>query len=146
LFKALKPGGLHFANFKVGHAEGRDEFGRYYNYLSVEDLEAAYRRSADWEVLSIIEYEGGDYGGGRRPWVAITVRRPAGEVGVRRAQLSDAAALKQVLQDTYESTWLPQLTPDAARAFRPWIPDNAFGRFRAFMRLVKTFGAMGGQP
>jgi SAM-dependent methyltransferase len=118
VFRALKPGGLHFANFKTGDAEGRDRFGRYYNYPSVAEIEAAYGVAADRELVSVEEYEGGDYSGGRRPWVAITARRPAGEVGVRRAQLSDAAALKQVLQDTYESTWLPQLTPDAARAFR----------------------------
>lgn len=76
VFRALKPGGIHFANFKTGQAEGRDGFGRYYNYLSAEEVEAAYRGSAAWEILSVAEYEGGDYGGRRRPWVAITARRP----------------------------------------------------------------------
>lgn len=36
---------------------------------------------------------------------------------VRRARPSDAAALRDILHDTYERTWLPQVTPDAARIF-----------------------------
>jgi|GEM_PF-101273 len=114
VFRALKPGGLHFANFKTGDAEGRDRFGRYYNYPSAAEIEAIYR---GWDLVSVEEYEGGNYGGGSQLWVAITVRRPA-EVQLRRAQPSDVAALEAVLHDTYESTWLPQLTPEAARAFR----------------------------
>ncbi len=38
-------------------------------------------------------------------------------VVVRRARFGDANALRAILHDTYESTWLPQLTPGAARAF-----------------------------
>lgn len=76
IFRALKPGGLHFANFKAGDAEGRDRFGRYYNYPSIAEIEAAYRGAADWALVAVEAYEGGDYGGGRRPWVAITARRP----------------------------------------------------------------------
>ncbi|WP_068876497.1 MULTISPECIES: GNAT family N-acetyltransferase [unclassified Phenylobacterium] len=37
---------------------------------------------------------------------------------IRRGRPSDAASLREVLHDTYESTWLPQVTPEAARAFR----------------------------
>ena len=37
---------------------------------------------------------------------------------IRGAALSDATALERVLLDTYESTWLPRLSPDAARALR----------------------------
>ena len=45
IFKALKPGGLHFASYKGGGAEGRDRYVRYFNYLSREDVTEAYRRS-----------------------------------------------------------------------------------------------------
>lgn len=76
IFKALKPGGIHVATLKAGDAEGYDGLGRYFNYLSAEEAEAAYRASADWEILSIENYRGGDYEGGQRPWVAVTVRRP----------------------------------------------------------------------
>jgi SAM-dependent methyltransferase len=77
IFAALKPGGIHVATFKAGSAEGRDGLGRYFNYLSAAEAQAAYRGSADWEILSIQSYTGGDYEGGRRPWIAVTARRPA---------------------------------------------------------------------
>lgn len=77
VFKALRPGGLHFASFKAGHAEGRDEFGRYFNYLSADEARAAYRRSADWEIVSLVEFLGGAYEGGQVPWIAVTARKPA---------------------------------------------------------------------
>lgn len=37
---------------------------------------------------------------------------------VRRARAEDAPALRAILRDTFESTWLPQLTPAAADAIR----------------------------
>jgi hypothetical protein len=76
VFNALKPGGLHFASYKGGDAEGRDPYGRYFNYLSREDVTEAYRRSRPWEVVSVTEYLGGGYDGQQGPWVAVIVRRP----------------------------------------------------------------------
>jgi SAM-dependent methyltransferase len=76
IFRALKPGGVHFANFKGGGSEGRDAFGRYYNYLTADEVRAAYRRSAGWDIHAITEYQGGGYDGCQGPWVAITARRP----------------------------------------------------------------------
>ncbi|MES0879655.1 class I SAM-dependent methyltransferase [Roseibium sp. SCP14] len=74
---ALKPGGGHFASFKGGGREGRDTFGRYFNYLSREDLVECYRQSGDWETVSIVEYPGGGYQSvAEGPWIAITARRP----------------------------------------------------------------------
>ncbi|MHB9880926.1 class I SAM-dependent methyltransferase [Pacificimonas sp. ICDLI1SI03] len=73
---ALKPGGLHFANYKGGGTAGRDALGRYFNYLGRSDLIEAYRASGHWEIESIIEYVGGGYEGGRGPWLTITARRP----------------------------------------------------------------------
>ena len=74
--KALKPGGLHFASYKGGGAEGRDRYGRYFNYLPREDVTEAYRKSGPWEVVSVTEFLGGGYDGQQGPWVAVTVRRP----------------------------------------------------------------------
>jgi SAM-dependent methyltransferase len=76
VFRALRPAGVHFANFKGGGAEGRDRFGRYFNYLSMVELLDVYRSSAPWEVLATDEYVGGGYEGRQGPWVAITVRKP----------------------------------------------------------------------
>ena len=72
--RALKPGGLHFANYKAGWREGRDSFGRLFNYLSLQQIHAAYSASGPWEVLASEEYEGGGYEGGTGPWVAIILR------------------------------------------------------------------------
>ena len=35
---------------------------------------------------------------------------------LRQARAADASALREILRDTFASTWLPQLTPKAARA------------------------------
>jgi SAM-dependent methyltransferase len=75
IHRALKPGGLHFANFKAGGTEGRDEHGRYFNYLSYEQMLEAYRSAANWKVIDSSEYLGGGYQHGKIPWVSITVRK-----------------------------------------------------------------------
>ncbi|MDO9222304.1 MAG: GNAT family N-acetyltransferase [Caulobacter sp.] len=36
---------------------------------------------------------------------------------IRQARLDDAAACRAILRDTFESTWRPELTAEAARAF-----------------------------
>jgi hypothetical protein len=77
VFNALKPGGLHFATYKSGDAEGRDRSGRYYNYLDEPQLLDIYRRSAPWRSVRTSSYDGGGFEGGRGPWVAIAARRPA---------------------------------------------------------------------
>lgn len=76
IHRALKPGGLHFASYKGGEAEGRDRFGRYFNYLTRAQLESLYREAAAWDLLDISEGVGGGYDGGQGPWVQITVHRP----------------------------------------------------------------------
>lgn len=73
---ALKPGGWHFASYKGGRQEGRDRFGRYFNYLSAQDAREIYRASGEWESLEILEGLGGGYDGVQGPWVNITVRKP----------------------------------------------------------------------
>jgi SAM-dependent methyltransferase len=67
VFRVLKPDGLHFASYKGGSAEGRDRFGRYFNYLSREEVIEAYRRSGPWQVVSVTEYLGGGYDGNKGP-------------------------------------------------------------------------------
>ena len=42
----------------------------------------------------------------------------APELILRRANSGDASALRALLYDTYECTWLPQLTAEAAQAYR----------------------------
>lgn len=40
------------------------------------------------------------------------------DILIRPAGAGDLDALKAILRDTFESTWLPQLTPEAAKAYR----------------------------
>jgi len=76
IFQALKPGGLHFANYKAGGVEGRDRYGRYFNFPSREQLLTAYRRGGEWQIVSIESYTGGGYDGRQGPGIALTARRP----------------------------------------------------------------------
>jgi SAM-dependent methyltransferase len=51
--RALKPGGVFYASFKIGEGEdGRDSLGRYYNYPSSEWLAQAYAAAGPWQSLS----------------------------------------------------------------------------------------------
>ena len=75
IHRALKPGGLHFASYKGGGREGRDRFGRYFNYFAREELESVYRDAAPWYWLDLTESLGGGYDGVQGPWIQIAVRR-----------------------------------------------------------------------
>lgn len=75
IYRALRPGGFHFASFKSGDGEGRDRFGRYFNYLDKPALLGIYQAAAPWEIVAIDEYMGGGYEGSETPWIALTVRK-----------------------------------------------------------------------
>jgi SAM-dependent methyltransferase len=53
IWRALKPGGVFYASFKTGDAEGRDRFNRYYNYPSEDWLRANYASAGNWSSLDI---------------------------------------------------------------------------------------------
>jgi SAM-dependent methyltransferase len=72
--RALKPGGLFYASFKSGGAEGRDALGRYYNHPSKDDLAAALPAPA-WTIRDINESEGSGYDGVATSWLAVTAKR-----------------------------------------------------------------------
>jgi cyclopropane fatty-acyl-phospholipid synthase-like methyltransferase len=75
IWTALKPGGWHLASYKGGGAEGRDRFGRYFNYLDADELCALYAQAGDWTEVDIWSGLGGGYDGVQGPWHAITVRK-----------------------------------------------------------------------
>lgn len=75
IWRALRPGGWHFASYKCGTAEGRDGLGRYYNYPDPDALIATYRAAGDWAELLDERYPGGGYDGVPVPWIAVTVRK-----------------------------------------------------------------------
>lgn len=77
IHRALRPGGLHFASFKEGPAEGRDRFGRYFNFFDLQTLLASYHAAASWEIVTTHEYMGnGVLNAGPSPWIAVVARKP----------------------------------------------------------------------
>ena len=77
IFRALKPGGLLWASFKAGTGEGRDQFGRYYNYPDRAALEAHFRAAASWSQLDFSEVDGSGYDRLPTRWLwAQAVKKP----------------------------------------------------------------------
>jgi SAM-dependent methyltransferase len=77
VWRALKPGGWHVATYKTAGGEGRDRLGRYYNYLSEEELRAFYAAAGTWCEVETEIGEGRGYEGGFSRFVMITLRKPA---------------------------------------------------------------------
>ena len=61
---------------------------------------------------------------------------PTREILIRQARPDDAGALRAILRDTFESTWLPQLTPEAAEAYRGEDRPAAYVGERGLLFLV----------
>ena len=76
IWRALSPGGWHMATYKSGGHEGRDDLGRYFNYLSPEQAEAFYRAAGDWALLELTQGAGAGYQGRISPWVTVIARKP----------------------------------------------------------------------
>ncbi len=71
---ALKQDGVFHASFKAGAAEGHDSFGRYYNYPSMEWLQALCD-AGGWRDISINEVDGGGYDGKPTRWLHLATRK-----------------------------------------------------------------------
>lgn len=74
---ALRPGGWHFANFKLGAGEGRDPLGRLTNFPDEAWLENAYR-AAGFAIVETERYRGEGADGVVRDWYALTVSKDRG--------------------------------------------------------------------
>lgn len=77
IFRALRPGGLLTASFKAGDREGRDQFGRYYNYLDTIQLRSHLVAAADWASIDISENDGSGYDGKPTRWLWLKARKAA---------------------------------------------------------------------
>ncbi len=75
VFRATRPGGLFFANYKLGQGDDRDSFGRLYSFAPREQLLDLYRQ-AGWELDTIEDYRDGGLDKVMRDWIAITARKP----------------------------------------------------------------------
>jgi SAM-dependent methyltransferase len=72
IYRVLKSPGVLFANFKEGATEGRDRFGRYYNYPSLAALREIFQPAAPWFPLEIERSSGQGYDGATVKWLNCT--------------------------------------------------------------------------
>ena len=76
---ALRPGGWHYASFKLAGpenpVEGRDRHGRLHNFPDAGWVESIYRE-ADFLIEKTLAFRGDGADGVVRDWLAITVRKP----------------------------------------------------------------------
>jgi SAM-dependent methyltransferase len=70
IYRALRQGGVFYASFKAGEAEGHDGLGRYYNYPSNAWLSAVYGASA-WASVNIEETQGSGYDKKPTDWLHV---------------------------------------------------------------------------
>lgn len=75
VWRALKPGGWHFASFKTDGSPSRDKHGRYYNYLDQHNAESAYRSAGNWSGLTFETYEGIGYFSAPARWLTVTAQK-----------------------------------------------------------------------
>ncbi len=78
IWRALKPGGWHFASYKTGTPQGRDRFGRYYNQIARGEAEALYDVADAWEDVRWEESHEPGYFGEASDWLAVVARKRIG--------------------------------------------------------------------
>jgi len=69
IYRVLNSPGILFANFKEGAGEGRDRFGRFYNYPSLAVLRDIFQQAAPWFALEIERSSGKGYDGAAVQWL-----------------------------------------------------------------------------
>lgn len=74
IYRALRPGGWHYASFKLGDGEGRDLLGRLHNFPDAEWVRHSYRDAGFLQVEEEV-FAGKSSDGTERDWIAITVQR-----------------------------------------------------------------------
>ena len=70
---ALRPGGWHFASYKLGNGEGRDLLGRLHSFPDADWLREAYR-IAGFRLVETTQFAGRAADGTQRDWLALTCR------------------------------------------------------------------------
>ena len=69
--RALRTGGKHWASYKGGDGGGRDDHGRFYSYIPLARLDAAYRAAGAWTELAVSSEPGTSFGGTPTIWHAV---------------------------------------------------------------------------
>jgi SAM-dependent methyltransferase len=78
IHRALKPSGVFYASYKTGEGDGRDSLGRYYNYASLEWLEATYASAGPWITLTSDTNVIQSFDQTPASMLNLVVRKPAG--------------------------------------------------------------------
>lgn len=74
ILRALKPGGWHYASYKLGTCEGRCLLGRLHNFPDRDWIIAAYR-DAGFTIADALIWEGSGADGTVRDWIAIIAHK-----------------------------------------------------------------------
>jgi len=75
--RAPKPGRLHFATCTSATGEGFDRHGRYDNFPSPAEVQAAHGVPKKWDLPAVEELVEPGFDAHRpEPWIAVTLRRP----------------------------------------------------------------------
>ena len=85
IHRALKPDGVFYASFKVGHGDGRDGLGRYYNYPSPQWLRSVYDESGRWGSLASDTSEIQSFDEAPATLLHLTVRKVAAQAAIRES-------------------------------------------------------------
>jgi SAM-dependent methyltransferase len=75
IHRALRRGGWHWASYKDGTGGGRDEGGRFFSYIPVDRLEAAYRAAGAWSELTLETRQGEAFFRGPTMWHSVLARK-----------------------------------------------------------------------
>lgn len=68
--RTLRPGGIFYASFKTGNAEGADQFGRYYNQPDDTFLRSAM--GSGWSSIAMVKRAGTGYYNLPSDWLHVT--------------------------------------------------------------------------
>lgn len=71
IYTALKSGAPFHASYKAGEADGRDQFGRYFNYPSGDWLRELYS-AFGWREIAFRAYTGGGFDQRPTDWLHVT--------------------------------------------------------------------------
>lgn len=70
IHRALKPGGVAWASFKIGEGAQRDLLGRYYNLPTPDQLRGKFTQAAPWRKFDLRKGVGGT-GADNQPYQAM---------------------------------------------------------------------------
>jgi hypothetical protein len=75
VYRSLTRGGVVWASFKAGAAEGDDDLGRHYNYMARDELIGVWERAARWSEITTETWLGSGYDRRATRWVSVTATK-----------------------------------------------------------------------